>query len=234
MSTVAGKRENVLENTEGILKTLYEAAAEVGGFPYFHPILNTDENLLVIPDQRDAIWLELDGREALELLARISAVQFTISVSLNSAIPCLNMLGEGVGKFLKNYPQEECWRRYIKESKANYHAMRYGGPLFFDGIEDYCEKLTKHDVVVGQKLVPYNQARDLDIPLYLRSIWWYFRLRRYHNELCIEVRPLGRWDDRMIYVYLVFIVFQIRGLRKTTEGGGRGKSSPDPRRPKSY
>jgi len=157
------------------------------------PILDTDEELLVIPDERDATWLELDGRPALEILARTSAVQFTISVPPWSAIECLNRLGEKIGSFLKDYPQEEYWRRYIKESKANYHPLRYGGPLFFDSIEDYCRKLIKHDVVVGSKLVPYNQVKDLDIPLYLRSIWWYFRLRRYGNTLCIEVRPFGNW-----------------------------------------
>ncbi len=170
------------------------------------PIINTDEDLLVIPDERDAVWLELDGRPALELLARTSAVQFTISVPVQEAIGCLNRLGEKIGSFLKDYPQEENWRRYIKESKANYHAMRYGGPLFFDSIEDYCRKLMKHDVIVGPKLVPYGQVQDLDIPLYLRSIWWYFRLRRYGNTLCIEVRPLPRRSSRKFQEQLDFIL----------------------------
>ncbi len=206
LSTVAGKRENVLENTTGILKILYKAATEVGAFPYFHPILNTDENLLVIPDQRDAIWLELDGREALELLARTSAVQFTISVPLSEAVECLNKLGDNIGPFLKRYPQEEHWRRYIKDSKANYHPMRYGGSLFFDSIEDYCDKLVKHNVVVGPQLVPYNQVTNLDIPLYLRSIWWYFRLRRYDKVLCVEIRPLARLHDEVIKRQLDFVL----------------------------
>jgi len=156
------------------------------------PIVYTDEDLLIIPDERDTIWLELDGRPALELLARTSAVQFTISVPLSSAVECLNKLGEKIGSFIKDYPQEEYWRRYIKESKANYHAMRYGGPLFFKNIEEYCTQLAKHGVVIGTKLIPLDQVTDLDIPLYLRSIWWYFRLRRYGNTLCIEVRPLPR------------------------------------------
>ncbi|MBI2064768.1 MAG: hypothetical protein HYT62_01800 [Candidatus Yanofskybacteria bacterium] len=170
------------------------------------PIIHTNEDLLMIPDERDATWLELDGRPALELLARTSAVQFTISVSLKDAIECLNRLGEKIGSFLKDYPQEENWRRYIKESKADYHAMRYGGPLFFDSIEDYCKKLIKHNVVVGPELVPYNQVRDLDIPLYLRSIWWYFRLRRYENTLCIEVRPLPRRDSRKFKEQFDFVM----------------------------
>src|SRR3989344_5867235 len=131
------------------LETLHRAAYKHEAFPFFGPVLDTQEDLLVIPDERDAIWLELDGREALELLAKISAIQFTVSAPLGSAISCLNMLGENIGKFLKYYPQEEYWRRYIKDSKANYHPMRYGGSLFFESIEDYCQKLMKHDVVVG-------------------------------------------------------------------------------------
>lgn len=195
LSTATGKAVNIVENARDILKTLYLAGAEVGAFPNFQSVLKTDENLLVIPDQRDAIWLELDGREALELLARISAVQFTISVPPTKAIECLNKLGEKVELFLKDYPQEEYWDKYVRRSKAQYHPMRYGGPLFFSCLEEYCSELTKHDVVVGPKLVPYNQVTDLDIPLFLRSIWWYFRLRRYKNKLCIEIRPLPRLED---------------------------------------
>ena len=170
------------------------------------PIVNTDEDLLIIPDERDAVWLELDGRPALELLARTSAVQFTISVPAKSVIECLNKLGEKIGSFLKDYPQEEYWRRYLKESKANYHPMRYGGPLFFNSIEDYCQKLIMHDAVVGPRLVPYDQVKDLDISLYLRSIWWYFRLRRYGNTLCIEVRPLPRRDSRKFQEQFDFVM----------------------------
>ncbi len=188
----SGPTLTAISAAESLMKNMVMIAAEIGIVPNLKPILETNEELLVIPDERDATWLELDGRPALELLARTSAVQFTISVPLSRAIECLNRLGERTGSFLKGYPQEENWRRYIKESKANYHALRYGGPLFFDSIKDYCKQLIKHDVVVGPNLLSYYQVQDLDIPLYLRSIWWYFRLRRYGNTLCIEVRPLPR------------------------------------------
>ena len=180
--------------------------AEIGLIPNLKPILEASEELLIIPDERDATWLELDGRGALELLARTSAVQFTISVPFSEAVGYLNKLGENIGKFLKDYPQEENWRRYIKESKASYHAMRYGGPLFFKNIEDYCVQLAKHDVVVGTKLIPLGQVTNLDIPLYLRSIWWHFRLRRYGNTLCVEVRPLPRSNSRKFQDQFDFVM----------------------------
>ena len=221
-----------------LLKELYKSAQKAAAFPVFKPVLETRDDLLIIQDEGDATWRELDGREALELLARISAVQFTISVpSPGSAIGCLNMLGENIGKFLRLYPQEEYWRRYINESKANYHALRYGGPLFFKDLKDYCEQLAKHDVVVGPKLVPFEEVENLDIPLFLRSIWWYFRLKRYGDNLCIEVRPLGRWDDRSITYYLWYIVLD---TLKVVDWGYSEYSScncnhlPDPKRPESY
>ncbi len=188
-------QETVIDSAQEVLTSLIEAGASIGIKPNYKPILETNENLLVIPDERDAIWLELDGREALELLARISAVQFTVSVPLPEAILCLNKLGAKIDTFLKDYPQEENWRRYIRESKAGYHPLRYGGPIFFESLEDYCFRLASHEVVSGPRLIPYGIADELNIPLFLRSVWWYFRLKRYGNALCIEVRPLPRLGD---------------------------------------
>src|SRR3989344_393147 len=206
LATTNGGIKNIVEDAREVLKTLYLAAAEVEAFPNFQPILNTDENLLIIPDKRDAIWLELDGREALELLARTSAVQFTFSVSPDVAIKYLNKLGWKIDSFLKDYPQEENWQKYIKTSKAGYFPTRYGGPLLFQDIHDYCNQLAKHEVVVGPKLVPFNEVENLDIPLFLRSVWWYFRLRRYGTTLCIEVRPLPRLGDDKIEKQLEFVL----------------------------
>jgi len=188
------------------LETLHRAAYQHEAFPFFGPVLDTQEDLLVIPDERDAIWLELDGREALELLARTSAVQFTFSVSPHVAIGYLNKLGWKLDSFLKDYPQEENWQQYIKTSKAGYFPTRYGGPLLFQDIHDYCKQLAKHEVVVGPKLVLFDEVENLDIPLFLRSVWWYFRLRRYGTTLCIEVRPLPRRGDDKIEKQLEFVL----------------------------
>ena len=195
LSGAPGDPVEIFLETKEILEQVYHAGAKVGAYPLFQPILKTDEDLLVIPDERDAIWLELDGRQALELLARTSSVQFTVSVSPETAIECLNKLASNLDRFLANYPQDSYWKEYVRTSKAGYAQLRYGGPLNFSSLEHYCSELARNKVVVGPKLVSYQEVAELDIPLYLRSIWWYFRLRRYQDTLCIEVRPMGRWSD---------------------------------------
>lgn len=188
------------------LDLLYKCAHEYGAYPLHAPLFETEDDLLMVPDERDETWIQLDGREALRPLATITAVQFTIDVSLEEAIPALNRLGEKIEDFLDDYPQEGVWRTYVRDSLAGYHSDRYGGPLRFESLTDYCEKLAWHDVVRGGKLVPYRQCKTVDIPLYLRSIWWYFRLKRYGNSLCIEVRPLPRREDGLFEEQLRFVL----------------------------
>lgn len=195
VSTTASTPKCVLDVANGCLAQLYDAARRFGAEPYFAPILNGNEDLLVIPDERDAIWLELDGRDALAPLARTSSVQFTASVAPQEAIAILNKFGEHIALFLADFPQDAVWRKYIAESAAKYLHNRYGGPLMFESLADYCRALTRHDVVRGARLVPYRSVSDLDISLYLRSIWWHFRLKRYGNALCVEVRPMARRKD---------------------------------------
>lgn len=195
VSTVASTPACVLDVTRECLAQLYESARKVGAQPLFAPILFGDEDLLVIPDERDAIWLELDGRDALAPLARTSSVQFTISVSPQEALGILNKFGKHISSFLADFPQDAVWKRYIVDSSAKYLSNRYGGPLAFESLEDYCRALARHDVVQGVRLVPFQDVSNLEVSLYLRSIWWHFRLKRYGNALCIEVRPMARRSD---------------------------------------
>ncbi len=195
VSTIASTQSNILNVVRSCLAQLYDAAHRVGAKPHFAPILDGNEDLLVIPDERDAIWLELDGRDALAPLARTSSVQFTISVAPQEAVEILNRFGERINSFLSDFPQDAVWKRYIVESFVRYLPDRYGGPLHFESLNDYCRALAQHDVVQGAHLVPYKEVANLDIPLYLRSIWWHFRLKRYGNVLCVEVRPMARRTD---------------------------------------
>lgn len=198
LATVPAEPNRVLKTVEACMRQLYISARAAGAFPYFAPILPGDDDLLIIPDERDATWLELDGRDALAPLARISSVQFTVSVAVDDAINVLNTLGSYINNFLADFPQDTIWHRYIAESAAGYLPDRYGGPLMFDDLADYCRLLTRHAVVCGARLVPYNQVKSVNIPLYLRSIWWHFRLKRYQDSLCVEVRPLARRSDDKI------------------------------------
>lgn len=195
VSTAASTPNHVLDVTRKCLAKLYEAVCIFGAEPYFAPILQSDEDLLVIPDERDATWLELDGRDALAPLAHTSSVQFTISVAVEEAVKILNSFGERINLFLADFPQDAVWKRYIADSLAEYLPDRYGGPLMFESLDDYCRALTWHDVTQNGRFVSFPNASNLDISLYLRSIWWHFRLKRYGNALCIEVRPMARRQD---------------------------------------
>ncbi len=211
VSTLATSLDKVLGVTRTCLNQLYTAGEKFGAVPYFEPILKRNEDLLVIPDERDATWLELDGREALALLARISSVQFTFSVSSKDSIDILNKFGRSIDRFLVDYPQDSVWKSYISDSLADYKTDRYGGPLVFDSIDGYCLKLAGNSVVQGTRLVPYSEVEELDIPLFLRSIWWYFRLKRYGKSLCVEVRPMARYKDEMFESQLERVLSIVNG-----------------------
>lgn len=195
IATVPAATKYAVRECRAVLNRLYAAAAAHRAYPSFKPIVDTKEDLLVIPDERDSIWDALDGRDALKMIAWMSAVQFTVEIPHEKALQSLNNLGSSIGMYLADYPQDSIWRDYIRISRAGYRTDRYGGPLEFESIADYCDQLSRHEVVQGPKLVPYGSVKDLNIPLHLRSIWWYFRLRRYGERLCIEIRPLARYDD---------------------------------------
>ncbi|MDP3880984.1 MAG: hypothetical protein Q8Q32_02290 [bacterium] len=206
VSTVASTSEHIFDVVNICLAQLYDAARRFGAEPYFRPVLNGDEDLLVIPDERDAIWLELDGRTALAPLARTSSVQFTISVATQEAVAILNKFGERIALFLADFPQNVAWKKYITDSRASYRKDRFGGPLIFDSLEQYCQELVKHEVVCGAQLKPHKEVSNLNIPLFLRSVWWHFRLKRYANVLCIEVRPMARRSDAHIQTQLAMVM----------------------------
>ena len=171
----------------------------------FAPIYAGNGNYLALPDDRDATWLELDGKAALSPLARISAVQFTLDIDLDSAIRVLNRFLGSRELLLATYPQDDIWREYVRSSAAGYREDRYGGPSQFGSLEHYCSELASHSVVHGPALVPFDQAliwSNEDISLFIRSIWWYFRLRRYGWNLCVEVRPLARRRDDELPIQL--------------------------------
>ncbi len=201
--------EKLIGHSRNLLGEIYRAAERNGAYPLFAPVFGDSGNYLAIPDGRDATWLALDGKEALSPLARISAVQFTVDVTLNDAIRKLNRLGNNIGAFLEKYPQNKVWRHYVRTSPAGYRADRYGGPLEFDSLWHYCAALAEHAVVSGTVLAPFEKANlcsNDSISLFIRSVWWYFRLRRYGSNLCIEVRPLPRRSDDTLQTQLDMVL----------------------------
>jgi len=191
-------REAIVTHTKSLLNELYAAAEICGSHPLFLPMYAGEGNFLAIPDERDATWLTVDGKKAFSPLAKMSAVQFTIDISAEEAIECLNALNARRAEFLARYPQDSVWHEYVRLSLAHYRSDRYGGPDHFNSLKHYCEELSRHAVVVGTDLLPFTHAKlenNEHIGLFLRSVWWYFRLRRYGSNLCVEVRPISRRRD---------------------------------------
>ncbi len=211
LATVPVDPAGLIAHTRKQLDVVYRVAAKHDAYPHFAPILDTNEDLLALPDKRDVTWLTLDGRSALRPLATISSVQFTLPVTVDTAIPILNRFGAQVAEFLADYPQEDVWYQYVAESSAGYRSDRYGGPSHFESLADYCQQLVQHDVVVDTKLVPMAQVDTLDIPLFLRSVWWYSRLRKHGDQLCVEVRPLPRRGDDQLDHQLQRVLAVARG-----------------------
>lgn len=217
----------IIGNARLVLDELYEAASRCGASPFFGPVLDTDEDLLVSPAILRSDFIKLNGRASMTPLTRCSSVQFTIDAPTDFAITCLNRLGRALPRFLADYPQETLWRNHVRDSLAGFHPLRYGGPVSFDSSSDssfdiavYCAELLKHDVIVGTRLVPARQTfreGNLDPLFFVKSIWWYFRLRRYGDRLCIEVRPIPRRSDRGMNFQL-HEVLEVMGF--SSKGGG--------------
>lgn len=190
-----------LELVHEVLNELYKTAMNFNCFPLFEPIIQSNENLLVIPDERDTTWLKLDTAPVLNELAKTASVQFTVDVSGSHIIETINKLNANLTYFLADYPQDKYWREYIKNSPAGYLPERYGGPIFFKNEKEYCQQLAKHKIVTSDGLVDVSTLKEIDYNSFIRSVWWYFRLKRYGSNQCIEIRPLARRTDDLIDVY---------------------------------
>lgn len=180
------------------LEWLYQQAEQLGAYPSFAPEMQYQGSLLWVQEERDEIWVNLDGKEALEELCRCSSVQFTVDVHPSDAINVVNRLHAAKLHERDYAPNHQRWLNYISKSAAAYLPDRYGGPSRFTDLEDYAAQLAKHDVVMHQGLPTKASLHNLenpDIDLFLRSIWWHYRLRRYGNTLAVEMRPFARRGD---------------------------------------
>jgi len=196
VATVPLRRADVVDRVRSSLDDL----CCVLGYPrYGGPILHSADSLLPLePSPREMEFLALDGHEVTNMMAGTSSVQFTVDVSPEDAVVCLSNLATQLPLFLREYPQDASWKRYVLESKAGYRADRYGGPLVFTSLMDYCKHLAEHKVISGGRLAEEGEVRSVDLHQFIKSVWWYFRLKRYGETLCVEIRPQARGPDDAI------------------------------------
>ena len=212
-----GSFEELLDLAHCSLAWQYQVADRYGAVPLFAPEIRWGGSLLDPSEDRDQLWLRLDGAVALEQLV-CASVQFTVDVHPHDAIPIINELWRRRLHEVDFAPNHRRWQNYIALSNAGYDPLRYGGPAGFqegvDDLADYVRQLSLHDVVMhGDQLVRLNAqcVPDLNIDLFLRSVWWHYRLRRPEigpesnrrpgSTLAVEIRPIARRDDDCLERY---------------------------------
>ena len=190
--------DSLIWSTKMHLGYLYQALEACELMAMQQPVIEWEGNLLAPEDTRSAMWLELDGVESGNIPPRTASVQFTFAVRPELSIVRLNQLNARRGDFLRDYLQDALWHEHMATSHAGYRHDRYGGPGYFCDLEHYIQSLADHDAIDCNALIPYAEA-DLSTNeqahYFIKSIWWYFRLKRYGDVLCIEVRPLPRRSD---------------------------------------
>ena len=171
------------------LDKLYRLARSFGCYARLEPSPFTfwPKPLLYVQEERDQTWVDLDGERALEHLCRCSSVQFTIDVNPKDAIRWINRLWEAKLHEADYQVNDILWKSYIAESRFGYRIDRYGGPSGFDDVDDYVSRLEEHPRLMGG-----NED------MFLRSVWWHYRLRRYGNSMALEIRPMARRYDEDI------------------------------------
>lgn len=164
---------------------------------------NSLSDTLIIPDKRDEIWLELDG-PALYGVGHISCIHYNIDLtSIEEGM-------EWIKKMMAFYQQDRqvpwpakankhIWEEYISNSFAQYEKDRYGpSPADF---ESYCNKLAGYKVVmnkvndnlsIADPVLSFAKTKEADIDLFLRSVWWWARLRVRGGNLVLEIRDIPR------------------------------------------
>jgi hypothetical protein len=218
LSIAPASETKIVQHVREGLKELYQAGLPFSAHPLWCGKIDSDDRVrLVVPDERDSIWVKIDGMRELNKLCTIAATHITVDVPADRVVEYLNRLGAKTPELMEEFgANDRVWREYVSMSPAGYRDHRYGctwnwGPYpAIESIEDYCRRLVEHDIVTGTGLKPHTEVEDLDITLFLRSVWWWFRLRRYGDQLCIETRPFPRSSDADIERHLRWVLGVIR------------------------
>lgn len=187
------------------LKLLYEIAEGVGGYPIYQSTLDSKENVLV----EGNMWVELDGIEALTLMAHSSCLHFTIDlVDLEEGFAIIERVNQ-FSDLLHPRANLDNWQRYVEMSPCDHQGCIGPAP---ENFEDYIRTLAGLRAASrlgpeGERIAlepprPFREVGDLqsdaEIRNFLRSIFWTSRLRVYQGKLCLELRNLARCPDDKI------------------------------------
>jgi len=161
---------------------------------------NDLSNTLIMPDKRDEIWLKLDG-QSLYGLGHIASIHLNIDLaSIDEGMEWI----EKLNRYFKQvqWPPEKnrtIWEAYLKYSFANYEEDRYAQPP--ETFVEYCQKLSEYKVVmnrvngeleIARPAQTFAETENVDLNLFLRSIWWWSRLRVRNGKLVLEIRDIPR------------------------------------------
>jgi hypothetical protein len=199
------ERKKLIQNCEEKLQELYQCADKYGAKPIFEPFDGFYNNTLIIPDKRDKIWLELDG-PVLKELGHIASIHYNLSLSsIAEGMELIKKINKLYQKL--NIPPKSvrrAWRKYIKNSWAKYEPDRYAAPP--ETFSQYCRKLSLFKVVMNkqgdelirEKSIAFSALSTVNIDLFLRSVWWWTRLRKRNGKLILEIRGFPRQSDKKI------------------------------------
>lgn len=184
------------------LATMHEAAFPADAVAVSKPWDEFRTNTLMIPDKRDEIWLELDG-PVLYGLGHIASIQFNIDLcSIDEGMKWIRRLNQLYPKLGWPYAANlEIWDEYITGSYAKYETGRYG-PAPDASFSEYVNKLAQYkmvmqkpngDLEIQNPALPFIETENINnVELFLRSVWWYTRLRVRNGKLVLEIRDIPR------------------------------------------
>gem|GEM_PF-2583826 len=202
------ERDALVDDLLARLDDVYAAAAEVGARPVFGEYDgHRDVDNILLDNERDRRWTQVDGRDALKVLGHIASVHVTLDLcSLDEGFALIGALNELARE--RGWPPESVtstWEHYFERSRCEYAPNRFGEAP--DNFEAYLELLRSFKVVVdrtsdGELTVPEGDLRrfgdvesDVHLPTFLGTVWLNTRLRRIGDTLALEVRFIPRSTD---------------------------------------
>jgi hypothetical protein len=202
------ERDGLVDDLLARLDDLYAAAAAVGAQPVFAAYDgHRDVDNILLDNERDRRWTQVDGRDALKVLGHIASVHVTLDLrSIDEGFGLIRALNELARD--RGWPPESVsstWEHYFARSRCDYASDRFGEAP--ETYKAYLELLRGFKVVVdrasdGQLIVPDGDLRrfgevesDVHLPTFLGTVWLNTRLRRIGDTLALEVRFIPRSTD---------------------------------------